>query len=129
MKISQIDRKILELLKLEPNYLNQIAHKLERSPSQIYFRLKKLTECSIIEKRKGYPVIYKLNFNKYESPIYRTISCHKCKNIEMVESTQQTRVCKKCKARYWISKYREREAQEILLGIHREGNNAPTNLC
>lgn len=115
---------ILELLKLRSMYLKEIASKLNRKPSQIYFRLKRMQENSIVEKRSGYPKFYVLNFKKYDFPNDIVIACPKCNKLMFVASGQQTKVCDKCQSRFWITARREKKAAELMSpAIHSESSH------
>ena len=115
MKLSRLDRMILELLKLREMYLKEIASKLNRKPSQIYFRLKRMQENSVVEKKAGYPKFYALNFKEYNFPADVVVACPKCNKLMAVSSGQQTKVCSKCKLRFWITASRVRRAEELKL--------------
>jgi DNA-binding Lrp family transcriptional regulator len=96
MRLSEIDKKILEALQANPQGLplGSIAQQLNRYPSQVHQRLERLKGADIILKIKSSVTIYKLSMKAQLKQIaYYEYACPKCGTTRWAEEDQQTLIC------------------------------------
>lgn len=122
MKLSNIDKKILELLNGYEEGLPcyEIARILKRFPNQIFKRLKRMYVYNILEQIRGKPIFWKINFNIVNDLVFYYVKCPKCNEVYKIHYKQTTILCKNCltksgkKYRFYVFNKRIIDSKRII---------------
>jgi len=113
MKLLDIDRKIIKALNGESSGLSEkrlcvIIGVEKNNRSIINKRVNKLFKNGVVDRIETYPTIYYIRtITDIRQVGITKVKCIKCGNMDMVLQGQDTKVCSKCRHRYWVTNKRK----------------------
>jgi predicted transcriptional regulator len=113
MKLTSRDKEIIRIIQessagLKESHIRAILGVKKENRSMLNKRLIKLYRNGIVNRVRSSITIYYIDkIHDVRRLDLVKVKCRRCGLIENVLREQDTRVCKRCKHRYWVTRERE----------------------